>query len=392
MTACIAHHRRDLLQFEHLRQGGNEINGPARIAVKGGLPRSTCTSFALLTLTLSWLAIAADGQNAKLLSTAHHRVDLTALTSPVLLRGDKTHAYRDPTVIYHNGEFHLFYTYNPPPDADGRIYWFTAVSTSRDLVSWSEPRLLTPKDQSLNFSSPGNVIRFGDEWVLCLQSYPVPGVRKDDAVRFGDESARVFIMRSRDLVEWSAPELLRVKGPEVPRAEMGRMIDPFLIEDHDDPGKWWCFFKQNGASRAWSRDLKTWTFAGSFPAGENTCIIRDRDEYVLFHSPKNGIGIKRSKDLTTWRDEGVLTLGQRDSAWARNGRLTAGFVLDLRRDPAVGKALMFFHASAFPEKSGGFTSNCSLGLAWSDDLKNWSWPKAPGKTGQAIMNEEKKAL
>ncbi len=392
MTACIAHHRPDLLQFEHLRQGGNEINAHARIAVKSQLLRSTCTSFALLTLTLSWLAIAADGQNAELLSTAHHRVDLTALTSPVLLRGDDIHAYRDPTAIYHNGEFHLFYTYNPPPDADGRIYWFTAVSTSRDLVSWSEPRLLTPKDQSLNFSSPGNVIRFGDEWVLCLQTYPTPGFRKAGPVQFGDASARVFIMRSRDLVEWSAPELLRVKGPEVPRAEMGRMIDPFLIEDRDEPGKWWCFFKQNGASRAWSRDLKTWTFAGSFPAGENTCIIREGDEYVLFHSPKNGIGIKRSKDLATWRDEGVLTLGKRDWSWARNGRLTAGFVLDLRRDPAVGKALMFFHASAFPEQSGGFTANCSLGLAWSDDLKNWSWAKAPGNTGQAITNKKEQAL
>ena len=392
MTVCIAHHRPDLVQFEHLRQGGNEINAHARIAVKSRLLRSTCASFALLTLTLSWPAIAADGQNAKLLSTAHHRVDLTALTSPVLLCGDDIHAYRDPTAIYHNGEFHLFYTYNPPPDADGRIYWVTAVSTSRDLAHWTEPRLLTPKDQTLNYSSPGNVIRFGDEWVLCLQTYPTQGFRKDGPVQFGDASARVFIMRSRDLVEWSAPELLRVKGPDVPVAEMGRMIDPFLIEDRDEPGKWWCFFKQNGASRAWSRDLKTWTFAGSFPAGENTCIIREGDEYVLFHSPKNGIGIKRSKDLATWRDEGVLTLGKRDWSWARNGRLTAGFVLDLRRDPAVGKALMFFHASAFPEQSGGFTANCSLGLAWSDDLKNWSWAKAPGNTGQAITNKKEQAL
>ena len=302
-------------------------------------------------------------------------LDLEALASPVLLRGDEARAYRDPAVVYYDGVFHLFYTYNPPPDPDGRVYWYTAVSTSRDLRQWTEPRLLTPKDQTLNYSSPGNAIRFGGQWVLCLQTYPIPGVRSGDRVRYGDASARVFIMRSRDLVEWSEPELLRVKGQNVPVGEMGRMIDPYLIEDHQEPGKWWCFFKQNGASRAWSRDLKTWTFAGHFPAGENVCLIRDGGQYVLFHSPANGIGVKRSKDLANWRDEGLLTLGQAEWDWARNGRLTAGFVLDLRHDPRVGKALMFFHASSLPEDRGGFWQRCSIGLAWSDDLKHWSWPK-----------------
>ena len=97
-------------------------------------------------------------------------VDVAGLETPVLLCGDETHAYRDPAAVYHNGQFHLFYTYNPPPDADGKVYWFTAVSKSRDLRQWTEPRLLTPKDQTLNFSSPGNVIRFRDGWVLCLQT------------------------------------------------------------------------------------------------------------------------------------------------------------------------------------------------------------------------------
>lgn len=301
-------------------------------------------------------------------------VNLESLESPVVFRGDMHHAYRDPTALYHNGEFHLFFTYNPPPDLDGRVYWFTAVSRSRDLHTWTEPRPLTPKDQTLNFSSPGNVIRFGDEWILCLQTYPIPGVRKDDPVRFGDASARIFIMRSPDLTTWSAPELLRVKGPDVPVAQMGRMIDPYLIEDRHTPGKWWCFFKQNGAGRAWSRDLKTWTFAGHFPAGENVCVVRDGADYVLFHSPGNGIGVKRSTDLSAWREEGLLTLGQKDWPWARDGRLTAGFVLNLRHEPAVGKALLFFHASSKPENRGGFWAHCSLGLAWSEDLKAWSWP------------------
>lgn len=307
---------------------------------------------------------------------ANRRIDLAALDSPLLLEGDAETAFRDPAALYVDGEFHLFFTYNRP-EADGKVYWYTAHCRSRDLKQWSSLRTLTPPDQTRNFSSPGNVIRFGDHWVLCLQTYPIPGFQRDQPVRYGDATARLWSMRSRDLVTWSEPELLRVKGPEVPQEAMGRMIDPYLFEDLHDAGKWWCLFKQNGASRAWSRDLQRWTYAGHFPAGENVCVIPDRGQYVLFHSPANGIGVKRSADLLDWHDEGLVTLGQRGWPWAQ-GRITAGFVLDLRGEPAVGKALMFFHGSRYSETDprGGFFNHASIGLAWSDDLKSWTWPGA----------------
>jgi hypothetical protein len=97
--------------------------------------------------------------------------------------------------------------------------------------------------------------------------------------------------------------------------------------------------------------------------------------------PRNGIGFKRSKDLKEWRDIGVMKLGQSDWPWAQ-GRLTGGFILDLRRDKRVGKALMFFHGSTYPEsdKRGGFDNFASLGIAWSNDLTNWTWPGKTEKT------------
>ncbi len=191
---------------------------------------------------------------------------------------------------------------------DKSPFSYTAWSKSRDLVKWSEPAIFTPRDQNLNYGSPGNIIRHGDRWVLCLQTYPRP-----NGERYGNASARIWTMRSKDLETWERPELLRVKGPNVPPEKMGRMIDAYLLEDKDEPGKWWCFYKQSGMSMSWSRDLDMWTYAGRTSAGENACVIVDGDEYVLFHSPGNGIGVKRSKDLTKWRDEGVLTLGQK--AW-----------------------------------------------------------------------------
>jgi hypothetical protein len=292
------------------------------------------------------------------------KIDFSAIKSAILLKGDETTAYRDPACIYHNGIFRLFYTYNLT-EADGRTYWVTALSKSRDLVHWTEPKIITPTDRNLNFASPGNVIRYGGDWILCLQTYPTPKSEK-----YGNGNCRVWIMRSKDLEDWGPAELLRVKGPDVPFEKMGRLIDAYL--------KWWCFFDDNAANMSYSYDLKTWTYFNRIESGENVCVLVDGDEYLMFHSPKNGIGMKRSMDLKNWRDvggsttkedTGLITLGQKDWPWASQ-RLTAGFVLDLRNDPRVGKYLMFFHA----EPPEGFRKYASLGLAWSDDLLHWDWP------------------
>ena len=253
--------------------------------------------------------------------------------------------------------------------ADSNWSAAAAVTESRDLITWSEPRDVTPRDRALNYSSPGNVIRYRDRWLMCLQTYPSRDGRP------ADHTARIFTMHSRDLAAWSEPELLRVKGPEVAREEMGRMIDPYLIEDQAEPGTWWCFYKQNGASRSWSRDLRYWTYAGRLDAGENVCLLAEKGEYTMFHSPTNGIGVKRSRDLERWTDHGLLTLGQHEWPWAQ-GRITAGHVLDLRAEPGIGRYLMFFHGSspagcALQEVHG----HASLGLAWSDDLVHWDWPQ-----------------
>ena len=303
-------------------------------------------------------------------------INFSAIKSPIIFKGDATIAYRDPACIYHNGVFRLFYTYILTED-DGKIYWCTAFSKSRDLIHWTKPKIITPKDLNLNFASPGNVIRYGDQWILCLQTYPTPNGEK-----YGNKNCRVWIMRSNDLETWSPAEMLMVKGPDVPVEKMGRLIDAYLVEDKDEPGKWWCFFDDNAANMSYSYDLKTWTYFNRIEAGENVCILVDGDEYVMFHSPKNGIAMKRSKDLKTWRDvgrktgkhdTGPITLGQKDWPWAQ-GRLSAGFVLDLRDEPRVGKYLMFFHGTGPEGESVKFNTHACLGLAWSDDLIHWDWP------------------
>ncbi len=319
-------------------------------------------SFSLL------LAITALGVTV-LAEDTPQEIDWSAIRSPILFRGDEKFAYRDPAVLYRDRTFHLYFTLSESAN-DGGYYNMTAYSKSRDLVHWTFPRILTPRDRNLNYSSPGNIVRVNGEWIICLQTYPTPNLE-----RWGNKTARIWIMRSDDLEHWSKPELLAVKGPGVPVEEMGRMIDPYLIEDSDEPGKWWCYYKQNGVSISRSRDLKTWTYAGHRKAGENVTVIEDGNEYVMFHSPRNGIGVKRSKDPGRWGDDlQHLALGQEQWPWSQ-GRLTAATVADLRNVPSVGKCVMFFHGST---KQGlerqGAHGNASLALAWSEDLVNWAWP------------------
>ena len=291
---------------------------------------------------------------------------LDGIKSSRLIPGDETHAFRDPAVIYHDGVFRLFCTY-VETEADGGIWMYTALMRSDDLVHWSEPEKLTPRDRSLNYSSPGDIVEWRGEYVMCLQTYC-----RENGEKYGNERSRIYTMKSRDLETWDAPSPILVKG-DTPLGDLGRMIDPYLIYDRGTE-LWNCFYKQNGVSRSTSPDLKHWTYRGSFRGGENVSVIERGGEYLMFHSPENGIGVKRSHDLERWEDTGeLLTFGQSepDWIWAR-GRLTAGFVLPFEEDGET-VYLMFFHGTGPEDERVTFDSNASIGLAWSRDLVRWEW-------------------
>lgn len=299
---------------------------------------------------------------------------LESFCSPIIFKGNDSVAYRDPAVLYHKKLFYLFFTM-VKSEADGKVYSYTAMSTSKDLRKWSDKKILTLRDQNLDYSSPGNVIRYKNEWLLCLQTYPRPNYYIKDMPKFGTGNARIYIMRSKNLKRWSLPELLRVKGNEVSQKDMGRMIDPYLIEDKEEKGKWWCFYKQNGVSMSYTYDFKHWKYVGHTESGENVSVLKEDSTYILFHAPKNGIGIKKSTDLKHWEEFGnLITLGQKDWPWAK-GRITAGTVMNLKNNANYGVYIMFFHGSGpLTEEAGDFDKNASIGIAWSKDLINWSWP------------------
>lgn len=158
----------------------------------------------------------------------------------IIFKGNSRIAYRDPVCYWYDGVYYLFFSYSEKDN--GYMYNSVAVSQSTDLKSWSESRLLTPKDRLLNYCSPGNVIEHDGEFVLCFTSYPMPVPFEECWI--ADDTARLFTMRTKDFEHFTEPRLLNPKN-DMPQETLGRMIDPYILPLEDGYG---LFFKQNGVS------------------------------------------------------------------------------------------------------------------------------------------------
>ena len=180
---------------------------------------------------------------------------------------------------------------------------------------------------------------------------------------YANDDARLYTIRTKDFITFSQAELLNPKG-DIPPNKIGRMIDPFIVCHNG----YKLFFKQNGRiAMSESRDFKNWKYIGEAEGGENACVIRQGDEFILVHSPENGIGFKRSADMKKWEDMHIVTLGQDKWEWAK-GRITAGFIMEAPEDFRY-KYILFFHGSRdiFPETHG----NATLAMAFTNDFKNF---------------------
>lgn len=269
---------------------------------------------------------------------------------------DARFARRDPAVVISAGRAHCFHTVvdtrSDPPAL--RI----DVTTSDDLVHWSEP--VVAIDGPENFSSPGNVVRAGDEWVLFLQSYPI-----DPGAQYGNAECRLWSSRSADLVTWSAPEPLRIEGAAV------RRIDPFV---HADADGFHCLHKRDGAIvDLVSTDLRTWRTApggpvldpAETPEGveiENPSVLTVDGDTLLLYAPcrpGRGVGVARGPALGRWHDIRALDLPR--ASWAPDG-FTAPVLMPA---PDGDGWALFVHGETTDAHGGGLT------VLRSPDLRRW---------------------
>ena len=144
--------------------------------------------------------------------------------------GNEKIAYRDPACCFVDNTFYLFMTVSEK--RDGFLYNTVGISQSKDLKNWTTPKIITEYNLETNYCSPGNILRFNDEYVICITSYPMPFPYS--VQHYANEDARLFLMRTKDFKTFSEPEIILPKG-NTPANELGRMIDPFIFRDIKNP-------------------------------------------------------------------------------------------------------------------------------------------------------------
>ena len=214
---------------------------------------------------------------------------------------------RDPAVYVHDGTAFLFFTHYD--FREGK--WHIGLTETQDFRAFSPIRFVSPE----GYASPGNVLRVGDEFVLCYQQYR-------------EFPHTLCLARSRNLRDWSAPEVVFNTGPDNIWNADGRVIDPYLVEWQ---GQFYCYYVgstrwgkpagHNYIGVAGSTNLHDWTdlspeeptigvdFPWEEPDGnENNCVLRYDGRWVMLYSAslqRQTIAWATSDDLLHWEKQGL---------------------------------------------------------------------------------------
>lgn len=94
-------------------------------------------------------------------------------------------------------------------------------------------------------------------------------------------------------------------------------------------------------------------------------MLKEKDEYLIFNSPKNGINIMSTKDFKSFKNIRTLYLNQKNKPWAKD-RITAGFVTDASSISPY-KYAIFYHG----DNEDDYLFGASLAVAFSDNLADW---------------------
>jgi fructan beta-fructosidase len=187
----------------------------------------------------------------------------------------------DPNgLVYHDGEYHLFYQYNPDDTVWGPMHWGHAVST--DLVNWQHlPIALYPDDIGAIFSGSAVV-----DW--------------ENAAGFGKEALVAVFTHAAGNRQMQSLAYCTARGRTWRKYEQNPVIEPpNNIKNFRDPKVFW--YGENGSVGHWvmsvaagniilfyaSPDLKNWEATGGFGLGYGaTCGIWETPD--LFELPVDG--------------------------------------------------------------------------------------------------------
>lgn len=229
---------------------------------------------------------------------------------------DGQHLTRDPSIVFHDGQFHMVWTSN----WSGRIFGY---ANSPDLVTWSPPRQITPFAVSLpEEDQPDNVwapeIHFDpvQENFQIVFSSTTPREEHD-----GDGSAdshgfdhRPYEIRTEDFQTFTPAKVLFDQGFSVIDAQLTRDGDRWVMvvkRETPPPGgkNLRLTFNNLKQSGEWSPVGEPILGPGSQlrpqEQVEGPCLIRFGGQWLLYADAftSHHYTLVTSPDLETWTDE-----------------------------------------------------------------------------------------
>lgn len=164
----------------------------------------------------------------------------------------------DPNgMFYKDGEYHLFYQYNPYGSMWGNLHWGHAVS--KDLVDWKHlPVAIAPDALGTIFSGScvvdtANTAGFGSGAVIAF--YTSAGERQSQSMAYSLDNGLTFKKYSRNPIVTSSCRDFR---------------DPKVFW-HAETGKWVMILAAGQEMQIYnSSNLKEWTFESTFGEGQGT--------------------------------------------------------------------------------------------------------------------------
>ena len=169
----------------------------------------------------------------------------------------------DPNgLVYHNGEYHVFYQYNPTGVTWGPMNWGHAVST--DLVNWE--RLPTALEEDENgFIWSGSVVvdkdntaGFGKDAMVAMFTHEKGG-NQSQSLAYSNDNGRSWQKYTGNPVLTNIDQFSVFRDPKVFwHEESNQWVMLLAVEDK---------FQKQFVRIYHSQDMKDWTFASDF--GEN---------------------------------------------------------------------------------------------------------------------------
>ena len=215
----------------------------------------------------------------------------------------------DPNgMVYKDGEYHLYFQYNPYGSKWGNMHWGHAVS--KDLVHWENLDPAIARDPVGHIFSGSSVVDkkntagFGKDAIIAIYTNHSVNLGEVQCIAYSNDNGRTFTKYEGNPVLTPFDGLKDFRDPKVFWYEKGKCW--YMIVSADKETR---FYK--------SKKLKKWTYVSAFGKGlgQQPCQYECPD---FFQLPVNG-----DKKNMTW----VMTMNINPGCWF-GGSATEYFVGD----------------------------------------------------------------